>query len=188
MGLRKGTKKWRLIPESKKILEEYAIKLTLRQLFYQLVSRGVIENTEQNYKYLSSCLVEARLAGLLPLNALEDRVRSAAGGDSEEWDPEEYLKWRRRAFEESWRYFSLPRWKDQPNYVEVWIEKDALSTFFAQVTRRWNVLLGVCRGYTSLSFLPRLSTAWRKQHRLAVRPISSTLGILTPPARTSIAT
>lgn len=150
--MRMGTKKWRLLEENRKLLATYEIKLTLRQLFYQLVSRSIVENTEQNYKYLSSCLVAGRLEGILPLDALEDRVRSAAGGGSEEWDPEEYLKWRLRDFEEAWRQFSLSRWKDQPKYVEVWIEKDALSTLFAQVTRRWNVLLGVCRGYTSLSF------------------------------------
>lgn len=45
----------------------------------------------------------------------------------------------------------LDRWKDQPNYVEVWVEKDALIGIVSQVCKSLDVPHFSCRGYTSQS-------------------------------------
>ncbi len=159
--MRTDTKKWRLIEQSKRIMGEYDLKLTLRQLFYRLVSAGIIPNTEYEYKYLSASLVDARLSGELSLDALEDRVRPTNGGDYGEWSVEDYLTWQRNRFERAWESYHLPKWKGQPKHLEVWVEKDALSALFGQVTERWNVVLGVCRGYASLSFIAEALRRWQ---------------------------
>ena len=67
------SKKQVLIEETNKVIAQYQVRMTLRQIFYRLVSKQVIPNTEYEYKYLSSCLVDACLSGALPFDRMEDR-------------------------------------------------------------------------------------------------------------------
>jgi len=66
------------IQQCQDIVEDYAsqgLRLTLRQLYYQLVQANVIENKERSYKNLGTLLSKARLAGLIDWDAIEDRGR-----------------------------------------------------------------------------------------------------------------
>jgi hypothetical protein len=48
------------------IIGEYVAqgyRLTVRQLYYQLVARGIIENTMQSYKRTTGVVNDARMAG-----------------------------------------------------------------------------------------------------------------------------
>jgi hypothetical protein len=51
------------------------------------------------------------------------------------------------------QYYDVPLWLDQPEYVEVWVEKDALSGLFMEVCGPLKVRLFPCRGYSSITFL-----------------------------------
>ena len=63
-----------IIKSSADILREYH-PMTLRQVFYQLVSKHIIKNTLGEYKKLSDYLVSARQDGLIPWDWIEDRTR-----------------------------------------------------------------------------------------------------------------
>src|SRR5580692_12534694 len=68
-----------LIAAATQIIEEYqadGFTLTLRQLYYQFVSRDLIENKQTEYKRLGSIINDARLAGLIDWSAIEDRTRN----------------------------------------------------------------------------------------------------------------
>src|SRR5438874_2417534 len=92
--------------------------LTLRQLFYQFVSRDLLSNTERSYKRLGSIVNDARLAGLLDWHYIVDRTRNLR--TLAHWnDPAEIVS----AIAEQYRE---DRWAQQGTRVEVWIEKDAL--------------------------------------------------------------
>ena len=56
------------------------LKLTLRQLYYQFVSRNWITNEEKSYKRLGGVISDGRLAGLIDWEAIEDRGRVADVG------------------------------------------------------------------------------------------------------------
>jgi len=77
-----------LIATCNALIDEYRAQgftLTLRQLYYQYVSRGVITNTDHEYKRLVSIINDARLAGLVDWTAITDRtraLRSAAHWDN----------------------------------------------------------------------------------------------------------
>ena len=61
------------------VISEYIAQgfiLTVRQLYYQMVARGHIENTERSYKRTTSVVNDARLAGLMDWDAIEDRTRA----------------------------------------------------------------------------------------------------------------
>lgn len=130
------------------ITEEYAsraYKLTLRQLFYQLVSDETIPNTQNEYFRLGKLLTEARMTGLIDWEIIEDRIRIPQMPNHFA-DIQELI-------EAALSSFKLDRWKLQGNYVEVWVEKDALAGILAQITENYHVCLQVNRGYPSTSAL-----------------------------------
>lgn len=128
------------------ILNEYAeggYRLTLRQLFYQFVTRELIQNTQKEYKRLGSIINDGRLAGLIDWDAIEDRGRNLLVFPM--WkSAEDFLT-------ESIRRFKLRVWDDQPSYVEVWIEKEALIGVIGGICSKFRVPHFACKGYTSQS-------------------------------------
>lgn len=135
-----------VIAQCNLIIAEYQaddLLLTLRQLFYQLVSRDLIPNTVQSYKRVGDIVNDARMCGLMDWNAIEDRTRNL---DSQpHWDSPASI------LDVCANQFRVDRWEDQPNYVEVWVEKEALAGVFARACEPLDVPLFCCRGYTSQS-------------------------------------
>ena len=135
-----------VIEQANIICAEYAAAgytMTLRQLFYQFVSRDLMPNRQNEYDRLGRIVSEARLAGLIDWNHLEDRTRNLA--DLPHWgSPESILS----AVAEQYR---TERWGDQPERVEVWIEKEALAGVFAGVCQGVDVPYFSARGYNSQS-------------------------------------
>ena len=118
-------------------------KLTLRQLYYQLVSRDVIPNKQSEYSKLSTLLKEGRMGGIVDWDAIEDRLRQPSSPSS--WDtPQD-------AMESLIAQYKLPRMEGQQNYIEVWVEKDALSGVLKRVTEKYHIPILVNRGYSSAS-------------------------------------
>lgn len=150
-----GPKKLDRIKTANAIIAEYAAQgfdLTLRQLYYQHVARGLISNTLQEYKKLGELIGNGRLAGLVDWNAIVDRTRHLRQLPS--WNsPAEIV-------DVCARQFRMNKWKNQPYHVEVWIEKDALVGVFEQVCNAHSLPLLSCRGYTSLS------EVWQSAQRL----------------------
>jgi hypothetical protein len=132
--------------------------MTLRQVHYRLVSRDDIihPNTISAYNTLGGWLRDDRLAGLVPWEWMEDRLRVAKGWAM--WDdPAQFLHGVRND------YFRNP-WQDQSHYVEVWCEKDALSGIFSDTLSRYGVTLNIGRGYDGWSSIKRAADRyfWRK--------------------------
>lgn len=63
-----------LIETAQEILAEHH-PMTVRQVYYQLVSRQVIENSRSRYQAVSDALVDARKDGTIPWEWMEDRLR-----------------------------------------------------------------------------------------------------------------
>lgn len=148
------------------IVEEYesqGYELTLRQVYYQLVARGFIPNNERSYKNLGNLINDGRLAGLIDWYAIVDRTRNLRGNSHWE-NPSEVI--------DSARYsYMLDRWKNQPNYVEVWVEKDALIGIVSQICRKLDVPHFSCRGYTSQSEMWSAAQRFIRQNHKESRTI-----------------
>lgn len=120
--------------------------MTVRQVFYRLVSNGVIAKSEGEYKTtVIRLLGEMRRSGEVPFEWLADNTRWIRKPDTDS-SLELALKRTREAYRRS-------VWDDQDVYVEVWLEKDALAGVLYDVTEQWDVPLMVTRGYASLSYL-----------------------------------
>jgi len=135
-----------LVAHAEKIVAEYDaqnLTLTLRQLYYQFVARGLIPNKQSEYKRLGSVINDARLAGLIDWYSIEDRTRSLHG--TAHWEkPNDIID----AAANSYR---IDKWSDQDIRPEVWIEKEALSGVVAGVCRELDIDYFACRGYNSQS-------------------------------------
>lgn len=147
-----------IVTVSGDILKQYDTAITLRQLYYRLVSRHIISNTVNSYKRLSRIMVKAREQGDVPVNCLEDRSRRVLGrGDTGYQSAEEYLKAKISSLQDSWKGFSMPMWEDQPRNVLISLEKDALSRLVSRIANRYNVRTFPTRGYPSFSYVQRMS-------------------------------
>lgn len=135
-----------LIKAANVIIADYqrrGFDLTLRQLYYQFVARNVIPNTENSYKSLGDLISDARVAGLIDWDAIVDRTRAVRG--NQHWEkPSDVVR-------SAASSFALDKWVDQPYYVEVWVEKDALRGIVGAVAGRLDVNYFSCRGYVSIS-------------------------------------
>lgn len=148
-----------LLREALAIAKEYRsdnLTLTLRQMYYQLVARGLSPNGQKHYKRIGDVLTQARYDGEYPLDWLVDRGRSVRDGDYTRNDLDVA-----RSLEDATDWVkALPqflmqtaRWYGQSTYVSVWVEKEALSEVFEQVCDELGVSWFACKGYPSVSAL-----------------------------------
>ena len=133
-----------VIARANQIIAEYQkqnLRLTLRQLYYQFVSRNWVQNTERSYKNLGNMISDGRLAGLIDWDALEDRGREVMAPAS--WSSIKDM------VEQRVYQFRLDRWEGQEKYVELMVEKQALAGIMWQIAAEFHVPLNVNKGYSS---------------------------------------
>jgi hypothetical protein len=117
--------------------------LTLRQVYYQMVARDIIPNTQQSYKRIGDIINDARLAGLIDWLAIVDRTRNVR--ENSHWsDPSDIVR-------SAAQSFAYDKWAKQEMRPEVWVEKDALVGVVGSICRELDIPYFSCRGYTSSS-------------------------------------
>lgn len=128
------------------IIEEYAAQgyiLTLRQLYYQFVARDLVANRQSEYKRLGSIVADARLAGLIDWDAIEDRGRNIHNPTT--WkNPSSII-------EACAEQYKRDIWEDQEYRPEVWVEKEALLSIAQAACEPYRVPYFACKGYVSQS-------------------------------------
>lgn len=147
----------RTIKQANEILDEYNAQgfvLTLRQLYYQFVARGLIPNNQKSYERLQELIAKARLAGHIDWEMIEDRTRNLM-------ELNHYLS-AQDGFDRLARSYGIDMWEKQPYRPEVWIEKDALIGVIQDVCHENDIPYFSCRGYTSLSEMWRASLRFRE--------------------------
>jgi hypothetical protein len=139
----------KIIAQAQQFLADYeagGYKASLRQLYYQFVANVPdFPNTEQSYKRLGGIINDAKLAGKIAFDSMEDRGRDCAVTYVQD-DLDEVLHGIEHQFAENY-------WADQDTYIEVWVEKDALSGVIQRPCRKFRVSYMACKGYMSGSAL-----------------------------------
>jgi hypothetical protein len=110
-----------VVEQANVIIAEYLAQgfaLSLRQLFYQMVSRALLENSFKEYKRLGVIVRDGRNGGLIDWDAIEDRARVVNTHSS--WEsPADIIESAANSYKTDW-------WQNQLYRPEVWIEKNAL--------------------------------------------------------------
>ena len=120
--------------------------MSVRQLFYRLVAKGVIEKTQKEYHgTVIQLLGDMRRGKEIPFSWIADStrwtIRAATYSSLESMLAGAAAFYRRSV------------WDNQPSYVEVWCESDAVAGVISRATKAWDVPLMVVRGYSSLTYL-----------------------------------
>lgn len=142
----------KLIKQINSILDDYesqGYQLTLRQLYYQLVSRDIIPNTVKEYGKIGNVVSNGRMAGLIDWNMIEDRIRIPKSRQHFN-SPSEILRVASRAYYRK-------RWDTQDYHIEVWVEKDAVSNIIEPICYKYDATFLANRGYSSISAMYQAS-------------------------------
>lgn len=136
--------------------------MTVRQVFYQLVARGIIDKTEDQYQgSVIRLMTDMRLDGRLSYDWVVDESRRVR--ITETYDSIEY------AIERTAEFYRRSALAQSPDYLEIWVEKDALAGSLWDVTSDYDVPLMVSRGMPSLTFLHGSAMAIRQAARRGKR-------------------
>lgn len=130
---------------------------TVRQVFYQATVRDLVEKSESGYGKVQRALVALRRDGRIPYGFIVDNTRWMRKPRSFDGP--------RDALENIAHLYRRNLWLDAEVYVEIWLEKDALSGVIYPITAGFDVPLMVARGYASLSFLAEAAETIRNQGR-----------------------
>jgi len=147
------TKQW-IIDNAIEIVHRYDKGiLTLRSLHYQLVGEGMT-NDIQHYKRVVNAMIQARWDDQISFDTFSDLDREMVGAtEYEVTNVDKAIEEGKRQVQAWMKYYNKNRWENQPYYPEVFIEKKALQGVFQNSCRKWDVALGACKGYPSLTFL-----------------------------------
>lgn len=130
------------------IVDDYhaqGFTLSVRQIYYQLVARDLVPNTERSYKRVASIINDGRLAGMIDWDAIEDRGRDVIL--QTRWDSTGQI------LQAAAKGYHMDKWVGQDQRVFVIVEKAALQGVLQGVCREWDVPLLAARGYPSVSVL-----------------------------------
>lgn len=142
--------------------------MTVRQIFYALVSRGIVPKDEnRGYRPVQRQVLELRKTGLLPWGFIADGTR-----------------WQRKP--ETWgsvedatrtlaRTYRRDLWRTQHKRIEIWLEKDALAGVVVGETDAWDVALMVSRGVSSATFVQAAAEAANEAGRHGTMTLIYTL-------------
>lgn len=138
--------------------------MTIRQLFYRLVSRAAIANSRTAYQAVSRLLTRLREQGDCPWAWIVDRSRPTYASSA--WaDPTKYAEVVRRSYRKDY-------WQFQPRRVEIWLEKDAIVGAVEPVTAEFGVTVRVLRGFGSATMAQQigkyLSDCWEDATQVQV--------------------
>ena len=172
-------KKWRMSADVQTTVEHalailadpefQGLTLTLRQLYYQFIARGLLpENTEQQYKRLGRIVTDAREAGIIDWHAIEDRGRACYFNGYQD-DPQAIL-------ENLDHHLGYDPWQDQDVYLEAWIEKQSLEPMLARPCRKRRAPYMACKGYLSASEAWRAGMRFERAVAAGKRPVLVHLG------------
>lgn len=148
--------------------ESQGFSLTLRQLYYQFVAKGLMANSQKNYINLGGLISDARLAGLVSWLAIEDRTRYLRGIT--------HVTGPAAAVAAARRDYARDLWHDQDVRPEVWIEKDALVGVIGGICSELRVDFFACRGYNSQSEQWRAGRRFARYYQKGQRPVVLHLG------------
>lgn len=123
------------------------LDLTLRQLYYQFISRDFFPNNQKSYDRLGAIISDARLAGLIDWRHLTDRGRQA---NSTGWFGME-TPIAEELVRDAASSFAFDIWRSQPRRIEVWVEKEALIDVVGKGTEGTRTVSFACKGYVSQS-------------------------------------
>lgn len=155
-----------LIRRAKEVIASYTDKLTIRQLYYRLVSSQDIENNRSQYVYYDDVLTEYRKQNLDFAEYFEDKTRKIIS-DISVYDLERFSEIINDKIENvktDYPYFYINANLLQPKITVILLEKQALESIFQRAVGKMSILV-VSRGFNSFTQLKELANLVKNDKR-----------------------
>ena len=131
---------------------------TVRQVFYQLVTRGIVEKTEAEYQQtVIRLLTEMRLDGQVNWDWIIDVSRSVR--ETQTFDNVT------DALNDTARFYRRSALQACPDYVQIWCEKEALTGIIWDVASDYDVPVIPSKGMPSLTLVYDCFLKIRRAHK-----------------------
>ena len=117
--------------------------VTVRRVFYAMVTAGELDNTMAQYKRVSRVTTDLRRGGYLDWNRIEDTTRGAHKRPD--------YRNAHHCLTAALDSFRLDRWADQLVYVQVWCEKRGHISVLYPTTDALDVTIVECGGRRALN-------------------------------------
>ena len=122
------------------------LPLTLRQIFYMLVSNHGFDKTEKAYKRLCENMNKARRASLVPMSSIRDDGLTRLGNAG--WESEEALV---DGFKSSAAYFTFDRQAAQAVKLFIWCEAAGMAPQLAAAVDEYHIPVLSSGGFDSVT-------------------------------------
>lgn len=144
-----------ILQASQRIISGENGRVTIRHLYYRLVSEGLLEKTEREYKNLGDHLMKWRRSGEIPWSAFADNTRWYRG-DVGFSNVDAALISTRDAYRRN-------LWATQRVFVEIWTEKDAIASILVEEANTFGVQVFPLRGFSSGTALYNAADHFKEQ-------------------------
>jgi hypothetical protein len=155
-----------------RVLDESREQITIRHLFYRLVSLKALEKTEKDCEVLQYHLTKWRRAGLVEYSAFADSTRWYIRKPSYDGLHD--------ALERTRDNYRRDMWAAQPYYVEVWVDKDAIAGVVSRIAESYGVPVFVYRGFSSLTGIYQASETFQEIKENGKQPVILHVGDYDP--------
>jgi len=151
----RGFKSWKpgkdvraVVDAAKEVLDEYhaQLPLTLRQIFYRLVARGIINKDENSYKRLGDYMVKARRAHMIDMDVIRDDGFSMSYINTFE-DGDDVIGYYRRIANR----LNVDRQRGQQTRLMIWCEAQGMKPMLERVANYYGVVVASSGGFDSLT-------------------------------------
>ena len=147
----------KILAACKAVIAEERV-VTLRHLFYRVVTLGLIEKTEEEARKLSYYTMEWRRGGQIRWDSFVDSTRWYHGVQTFDDLAD--------ALENSKQCYRRNLWQSQNVYVEIWTEKEAIAAIIQQAAEPFGVPVFPMKGFASGSALYSIARQIRRQRQL----------------------
>lgn len=139
------------------ILDSEPKAITLRRLFYKLISAGVVENTPKNYEWVGNIVNDTRWEGIISFDSIVDGIRT----------PLRTSAWKglKDFSATAVRSYRRDKWEGQDNYIELWVKKAAVVTLLTDVCHQHQVIMRPLHGFNSLTSVHETATELQDIHK-----------------------
>jgi hypothetical protein len=124
--------------------------MIVRQVYYQAVVHSIVGKAETEYDKIQDVLTDLRRSEEIPYEWIIDEGRRARRPYT--------VQGIVQALNDTRRSYRKDPWQKTPEYVQIWIEKNALIGVLEPVTDEYDVPLMSAIGYSSISFLHESGT------------------------------
>ncbi len=134
-----------LADAARDVLARSPYAMTLRQLYYALISAGALPKVEAAYGRLKRVMRELREDGTVPWEWLVDHTRSVF--QARTWDGLAGL------LADSARLYRRDLMRSQPVAIQLWAESDSIGSVIARTADRYTIPTFIGRGYSARGYL-----------------------------------